>query len=622
MKRENVEIKKAILKRMPEKTYNAMIGMMADDIYNKVEYDIIILLARKCSNLYMGLLPLMREEQDGMIAEIHAECVRKYGREPIVLTDRAIDWVIWCIQKSAENKATVTIRKILLVDDIIIHGRTLLRTKKKLERAFIQAGIEEFQIDIAAFAANKEQLLIKETDVVNLPSIDQCAIKDWHLFSGQIVDIIYLMGQTYTSYVPRICFRWDSEEGRGIEQFIVKENIPQITDRTKINLGVEIYAYVVEGREKYALCESYRIYKFSNQKKYVVVPMVSLNAVDDKLLKEAINMLLNSEIIVCRESGENAVLKEFLDSCSGVYKYRLFLYVISALCGWRFLCEKVGINSADRYDPTVEGLNFYQMKLKSYGQLQEAGIEITDFLKKLESVWADTAYIMAAENITTATGDEDVRHLTDSLGKIIEAENNTGIEIETVGKLLTVNHIMDEHKYQKSVENSETDIQDRVRGIPLIDVVHILMKRKRMKLTEVMQEILTEADYGRGSIVAHCFKPQSGEPWYTSLIHAGEENYRYYVRNYLPVLYGLCMIEFRGDGSVDDDQKSNYWRKFYETNPQIKYLEDDKGYLMRTKTLCGLKNVVEDAALYQPMDSQEKDALNSAIRLAKEYTGL
>lgn len=620
MQSKNVEMKKAILKIMPEKTYNALIGMLADDIYNKVEYDVIILLARKCSNLYMGLLPLIREEQDGMIAEKHAECVKRQGREPVILTDRALDWVIWCIQKSAENKEAAAIRKILLVDDIIIHGRTLLRTKKKIQRAFVNVRIQDFQVDIAALAINnRKKLLIKESDIVNLASIKRCAVEDWHLFSGQIVDIIYLMGQTYTSYVPRICFGWDSEEGRSIERFIARENIQQITDRARKNLGVEIYAYVAEGREKYALCESYRIYRFSNQKKYVVVPMVSLNAVNDEFLQEAVELFLNSEILVCRESGGNAVLKEFLDRCSGVYKYRLLLYVISAMCGWRFLREQVGLDNADSYDPAVENLNFYLLGLKSFGQLREEGIAITDFLKRMETVWTDTAYTMAADDITTATGDEDVQHLTESLGKIIEMEKDTGTEIETVGKLLTVNNIMDECKYRESIENSEEDIQDRVRGIPLIDVVHILMERKHMKLAEVMRAILTEADYGRGSIVAHCFNPQSEGRWYTSLIHAGEENYRYYVRNYLPVLYGLCMLEFRGDGSLTEDRKKDYWQKFYEDNPRIKYMEDDRNYLVRTETLRELQNVVEDAALYQPLDVQEEKALGSAIRLVKEY---
>lgn len=618
MKSENAEIKKAILKRMPEKTYNALIGMMADDIYNKVEYDVVILLARKCSNLYMGLEPLMREEQDGMIAEKHAECVEKHGREPIVLTDRAIDWVIWCIQKSVENKGVIIIHKILLVDDIIIHGRTLLRTKEKIQHAFEEAGITEFQIDIAAFAANRKQLLIKTEDIVNRQSIDRCAIEDWHLFSGQIVDIIYLMGQTYTSYVPRICFQWESEEGRRIERFIAEENIPQITDHTRKKLGVEIYAYVAEGREKYALCESYRVYKFSKQKKYVVVPMVTLNAVEDTFLNEAVKLLLESEIIVCRESGEKTVLEEFLNSCSGVYKYRLILYVISAMCGWRFLREKVGINNAESYDPVIEKLNFYLIRLKSYGQLQEAGI--ADFLKKLETVCENKKDIMKAGDITSVMGDGDVRHLKASLESIIEAEKKNGIETETVGKLLTVNNLMDEEKYKESIEKSEEDIQDRVRGIPLIDVVHILMERKHMKLTEVMLMILTEADYGRGSIVAHCFDSEPGKRWYTSLIHAGEENYRYYVRNYLPVLYGLCMIAFRGEKSIADDRKENYWNKFYETSPQIKYLESDKKYLVQTKVLHELRNVVEDAALYQPLSSKEKEALDSAIRLAKEYT--
>ena len=89
------------------------------------------------------------------------------GKEPVVLTDRALDWVIWKIRQSASDESGM-IRRILLADDIIIHGRTLSRIKGRIKDVFREMKIEDYKIDIVTFAANTEELLIDKEEICNL----------------------------------------------------------------------------------------------------------------------------------------------------------------------------------------------------------------------------------------------------------------------------------------------------------------------------------------------------------------------------------------------------------------------------------------------------------------------
>lgn len=621
MRRQNVQLKRAILDWMEEKDYNAMVKIMADDIYNEVEYDIIILLARKCSNLYTAMLPLVKEERDGLIEERHCQLVyAQKGKEPIVLTDRALDWVIWKIRQDASDKSSM-IRKILLVDDIIIHGRTLSRIKDRLEKAFLKMKIEDYSIDIVTFAANTEELLIAEEEICNLEDIRKCTISDWKLFSGQIVDIIYLMGQTYTSYVPKLRFQINSETGKMIRQYIDQGGMSQITDPAREALGVKIYACIAEGQEKYKVCESYRIYEFLNQGEYVLVPMVSLQAVDEECLNQYIDILIESGVIIPRKEQERNLLEVFLKQCSGEYKYRLVIYVVSAFAGWHFLKDCIGTEdeqSYDRYDQEVETYNFYILGIKSYSQLQEEQVDFSEISTKLEEKYCAMSLFEGDGNVADVIEDADVKKLATSLGEIIKESSEKNTNIDVLGKLLTVNSKIDEENYRASVNKDEKDIQDRVMGIPLIDIIQMLMNKGRMTLASAFMSVLKAIDYGRGSIVAHCFTLPTGKRWYTSLVHAGEENYRYYINQYLPVLYGLSMMEFHGNSALAEDKKKEYWEKFYKESPDLKYLDVDKDYLVLARALQEMKDVVEYDALYK-LKYEEKEALYSAIKMAKEY---
>lgn len=101
------------------------LSILLKKMYN-ADYDVVILMARKDSNLYLALLPLLREEYLGSIEEGHKN---KGDRAAEVISDRAIERVLPDIKING-NKTKY--KRILVSDDIIIHGTTIARIREKL----------------------------------------------------------------------------------------------------------------------------------------------------------------------------------------------------------------------------------------------------------------------------------------------------------------------------------------------------------------------------------------------------------------------------------------------------------------------------------------------------------
>lgn len=635
MKTEYARLKKKILRRMDVKEYNEIIRVLADDIYNSTDYDVIIPVARKCSSLYMALLPLVIEEWDGSIEETHERRMRAENpKETVVLTDRALDWVIWNIKRNAENEAVgKRIRRILLLDDIIIHGRTLSRIRQILIKAFQEAGIpeDEYAIEIATFAVNRRGLLIDTSEIANMKNVRVYMSSDWRPFSGKIVDIIYLMGQTYTSYVPRLTFSMNSDSGKKIKEFIDRNtNIFEITDPARKDLGVKVYACVAEPGAAYALCESYRIFEFTNQQEYAFVPMISMRVVNEECLNAYIDALFRCRILEQRKGLETgSEIRTFLAQCSGEYRYRLSLYALSAFAGWKFLKESIGITNLleyNRYDQEIEDYNFYVVGIKSYEDLCEQNVALPDLSGEFAAQYDRimTPYMIQKASASIAR-DGFMQQLEDSIEDILKKEQEKSKEAgrqikgDVIGKLFTINHEIDEALYRKADRKNEKEICDRVRGIPLSDIIAILVQEGSRTLQEVFAALLEITDYGKASIVTHCFEESKTERYYISLVHAGEENYQYYITHYLPVLYGLCMLEFRRNDMSKPAEKEKYLDRFYQDNPSTEYLDLDKENLLSSETLSELRDIVYEAAQSRPLDESTKEALHSAIRLTKEF---
>lgn len=632
MKAKNILLKKSILNRMSAKAYHEMVSVMADDIYNQTEYDVVIPVARKCFNLYQALLPLVKEERDGAVEEVHQSLERNNGNSTIVLTDLALDWVIWKIRTGSGRR----IRSILLLDDVIIHGRTLCRIKKRLIDAFKEAGIpeDEYRVEIATFAVNTEGLKIEQSEIANLSNVRKCTTSEWRLFSGKIVDMIYLSGQTYTSYVPKLTILMDSDAGRIMKQFIAQREgngLVEISDPARKNLGFKIYTCAQMSEASYALYETYRIYEFISQGKYVFIPMVSLRTVNQNCLSAYVEKILELELLERRQDQEaDASVRDFLRQSSGEYQYRLVLYVASAFAGWNFLRQKIGITDIlkmDYYDRNVEDFTFYYLGIKSYSDLCAESGTLPDlsgmFAAQYEQYMPQKEIEKASKVIAD---DEYIRELTDSMTVILNEEHRGAERIEMpcnsdeIGKLLTINHQIDERLCSEAVKKDGQPALSRINGIPLADIVSMLIQKGGRTLQQALTAVIKTIDFGKGSIVPHAFMVSETEGYYTSLIHAGEENYQYYIDQYLPVLYGLCMLEFRGNTAPGISQKQDYLNRFYQEAPSTStYLALDREILLCPETLLELRDTVYEAAIFRPMDESTKDAFSRAVSLTKEY---
>ena len=68
--------------------------------------------------------------------------------------------------------------------------------------------------------------------------------------------------------------------------------------------------------------------------------------------------------------------------------------MLSALMGWKFLYDKVGMSDTCYYDKPLENLNFYFADLKSYDQILDEKIDIALTLgdvsfsyQKMRKIW-------------------------------------------------------------------------------------------------------------------------------------------------------------------------------------------------------------------------------------------
>lgn len=220
MKRELVDKRKKLLTRLTRNEYNAY-RQFVEKIYLE-DYELKILMARKFSNLFISLLELAMEENGGRVRHIYEEKYGTRGKEPIIISNRALAFM-------KPKIVSGEIKRILLADDIVIHGRTLNKVYEQLRTWFKDAGIQDYTIEVYAYAESGEGLL-------NVPALENrhteivCTQAEWHNISNQIVDIFYLMGQPYTSYVPN--YRVREEHYNFSQHFLGKAGSEQAVKRT------------------------------------------------------------------------------------------------------------------------------------------------------------------------------------------------------------------------------------------------------------------------------------------------------------------------------------------------------------------------------------------------------
>jgi len=91
MRRETLRKKNQLLGRIPSQEYQSLLNYI-EEIY-LVDYQVKILMARKFSNLFMALLPLVQEEDGGRAQRKYKQKFSDSENEPMVISNRAMAMV-------------------------------------------------------------------------------------------------------------------------------------------------------------------------------------------------------------------------------------------------------------------------------------------------------------------------------------------------------------------------------------------------------------------------------------------------------------------------------------------------------------------------------------------------
>jgi len=574
MDRELFELKTKVVSVISDKIYYGLINF-AEKIYN-ADYDVVILMARKASNLYAALLPLLKEEYLGSIAEEHE---RRGDNTAMVISDRAIERVLSDINK---NGLKTKFKRILITDDIIIHGTTISQIREKLQRAYAEAGISEneYQIDIMAYAENMDGIALNGEDICNADTIVKCSRSSWKKISNRIIDVLRIMGRPYTSYVPNAEFKFDSPQGESIKTFIQSGKMKEISDRNMHRRDVKVYIVTHKSKEKYAICETYRIYEYQYLKKYVFVPMVTINPVNEAMLKRYIAVLI--DYLTAKGKSEIGMAAQDFET---EYPYRLAIYILSALSGWSFFEKAIG-QKADgcKYDEREEILNFSCAFLRVFSDLEDETMIVKTF-QKINDIYVDLQDEMncledQAFGLDVQQLKEKVDEIVDYAGEKADAEN-VKFSDDIIAKVLETNNRLDEDKFIMWKKEGQKKSRKRMKGMPVVNIYKEL-EQVNSSIEQISKAIVHAIDTGKGSIVPFTVECL-GQKIFVSMLRAGEQNYRYYVDNYFPIMYGFYLIETMStEQKTVKEQKVCLWDQYYENREMPFFGEMDKEYLINS----------------------------------------
>lgn len=598
MNKELFELKKRVISVISDKTYYGLINF-AEKIYN-ADHDVVILMARKASNLYLALLPLLREEYLGSIEEEHKSRGDKTAE---VISDRAIEQVLSDIK---ENGKKTKYRRILVADDLIIHGTTIARIREKLQKAYAEAGIaeDEYQIDIMAYAENIDGIALSAKDIWNADTIVKCTMSSWKKISNRIIDILHIMGRPYTSYVPNAEIRMDSPQGESIASYIREGEIKEIRDHNMQRRNVRVYVGTRESKDAYAICETYRIYEYKYLNKYVFVPMVIINPINEEMLRRYIESL--SEYLT--EESRLGIEKMVWDF-ETEYPYRLAIYILSSLAGWKFFEAAFGQKADDcNYEVREEIMNFSCPFLRKFSDIGDV-TRISETFQKINAAYNSLKAEMVS--VEDQIMGEDVQRLKSEVEAIVKYVQRKGKEVESeflddvIAKIMETNNRLDEAKFGVWKGERRKEIRKRMKGIS-VENMYSQLKWSSDSVERNSKALIHAIDTGKGSIVPFAVNC-SNQKIFISMLRAGEQNYRYYVDNYLPIMYGFYLLETMGlDQRRQREQKEYLWDQYYKGNKMPLFAEMDKEYLMNR---ISMNREFEDVILDEVLCEKNKNIL-------------
>lgn len=541
------KISDLLQKKLSEKRYFDICDFV-EELYC-MEYDLLILMARKFFNLFC------------IFHELNCEKYRQlnipYKRSGKIITNRALP----LYKASIENDEY---KKIVIADDIIIHGRSI----REIYDEIIDLCPDVY-LKMVSYMRNDKDISVYKDILEDIKSRYVVEPEEWREMSDEIVRIFYASGRPYLSYLPYFTIN------------ITWENLMKRLDSAKcysiINDDMKYYdidalAYmgsefnVFQEMKSCKIC-TMRIYHYKLIDKIILVPYFCMGALEKNAL-----VSFSDEV---RKKFFTKEYRELLGKNEMADEMRVIEleYTISTWMAMSF---------SDYHDIPIEWHR--DIEQYNFGEkvLFKEKYSLDNILENIKSLYNQDEKLEVMESIITP----ETRVLKDCYDKLKEKYSRYYNEWKSkrqwedlckdyiqrfIEELLSVNGRIDEDACEKDSVQKK-----RLYGIPISYIVDDLGKYfaefkdnfgdvKKCK-ERVFASLITAIDSGKGTIINRIVSNDQSKEFYESLIYAGEQNYKFYENTNFPVMYGLYLIEQKYDVNSDilKEKKNEFVKVFSE----------------------------------------------------------
>lgn len=591
-------IKNVLLKYISENDFDDICDFI-EELY-LMEYDILILMARKFYNLFCVFHEINCEKYERLgISYLHK---RK------VITNRALPLIKSDIRSGKINK-------IIIADDIIIHGRSIREVYDDLIMV-----CPELEITLISYYRNEFDTDTYKSIIEKVQSRYFVDNSEWRELSNKIVDTFYLYGRPYISYLPTflVDVEWDELKCK-----LSSNNCFDIQNDDMKKYEVHAFSYMgkeIEIFQSLPCCNicAIRFYFYSKINKIIVVPYFCMNEGQNNYFNTLSNYL--REHFLKKEYNELLLRNDNADEM----RVMELEYVLSAWLGMFFL-SYLNIPIKKWYKE-IEDYNF----LKNILLNEILPIDnIKDNISQIEKTCKSINNKIEYNNNEILL--EQYNNLKTIYIKNFERWNTTkswnGSKISYAQRFLdhylAINGNIDEERCKNNTYEKKRLFGISVSYIlnDMSDFLYELYGGKESKeyyYKLVFSCMIEAVDSGRGTIVTKVQKEDSFSKYYESVIYAGEQNYKFYEITNFAIMYGMFLIEYKTkcqeQFNLLESRKTEMMKRFetYLEQEGIFYIKEEILQITNRDISIGLKSF-----LLQSFDKySENITLKNAIIMA------
>lgn len=451
--------------------------------------------------------------------------------------------------------------KILLVDDVLLHGRAMEDVYNYLIN---ECHCDKDRIDLKVYLRNEDRnLVFRKKNIVSKQSVHD---QNWAWMSCSFVDTFLIAGRPYISILPYFKISAARKEVADKIHMIIDHSSSATTDVQKYN-GGKLWIYMKDSSTQYFEQVFIRIYECADESEYLFVPYMFLKPMSKDIIINLIKDLLSYDVLdfvspsFLKSGFNNLAEKDY------IYLYNILTYIGSKTIGMEMI-DSIEGQQYVKWDDSVEKDGIYcnvnirkDMTPLIMNIFKGTNVVAEDYPQNIEETDVDEIVEKASQK-----NDQSIRYFLD-------------MYLSYSGK--------------KDKELADND-QNRMNGLRFSRLMKHLDYEKNKK--KFWCEIVKAIDLGKGTIIAS--KSKSG--FYENLLFAGEQCFT--CGEEYKMAIGFSQIAFKdfcnhiSTSVISDGKKQELCDKLFndivciDRNIKNNIPDEELDYLIKEDTLERYKN--------------------------------